>query len=560
MVNRHSDLRHGNRGDRAVRLHQPRRRRLLGAGGLAPVRRCLECHHHVGARLSSSSRTRRCRTRPIATVIPQPTSAQPTHERLPARRGRQRPATAKRPTASPTGGRTRPSADLACNGPHPHRPRPRPVRFHQRQRRRQLRERGTRLRQRPRGHQHRDRHRVVRCRCASTTPLGSGYQNVLGGPRHAARHVIGNVYDNLGGGTNWDAGLQFGGTVRSQPGPRRRGHGRQPDRSTISDRRQLQRGELGRLHRGRDLRQPLKAGDGAGEQPESRIFAIGAGAAGTISVENIWGLAGPLTDQANILANDYLIGSADELGDALRELALARCSASLDIEKQSVGGTATFDYSGQRLGPRGLHAQHRGRQPHGQRPLRVHRPPVRGQVRPGDARARLDAHQHRLHRQRRRHHHRHRHRRRLRLAGRPPASTPATPPCGRTSVTVTPRPARTRTPRRLARHREASVGGTATFDFGRHRRRTSRPRSPGTPRPGNPTTSPPFTFTAPQFGTKTSRRRPSPATRSPTSPAPPTAPTSPSAPAAALASPRPAAPASTPATPPCRRSSTPATR
>ena len=52
-----------------------------------------------------------------------------------------------------------------------------------------------------------------------------------------------------------------------------------------------------------------------------------------------------MTGQADILANDYLLGSADELGDALRELALALCSASLDIEKQSVGGTATFDYT-----------------------------------------------------------------------------------------------------------------------------------------------------------------------------------------------------------------------
>ena len=135
-------------------------------------------------------------------------------------------------------------------------------------------------------------------------------------------------------------------------------------------------------------------------------------------------------------------GSAADLGDALRELALALCSASLDIEKQSVGGTATFDYTVNGSGLAPLHPQHRGRQPHDQRPLRVHRPPVRGQVRPGVARARLDAHEHRVHRQRRRHHHRHRHRRLASPRAPPPASIRATPPCGRTSVTMTPRPAR----------------------------------------------------------------------------------------------------------------------
>ena len=48
-------------------------------------------------------------------------------------------------------------------------------------------------------------------------------------------------------------------------------------------------------------------------------------------------------------------------------------NASLDIEKQSVGGTATFDYAAPTAtGLAHLHPRHRGRQPHDQRALRLH--------------------------------------------------------------------------------------------------------------------------------------------------------------------------------------------
>ena len=80
-----------------------------------------------------------------------------------------------------------------------------------------------------------------------------------------------------------------------------------------------------------------------------------------------------------------------------------------------MGGTATFDFTGTGAGlPATFTREHRGRQPHGQRAVRLHRRPVRDQGRPGDARARLDAHQHRVHGERRGDHHRHRHRRHLR--------------------------------------------------------------------------------------------------------------------------------------------------
>ena len=273
---------------------------------------------------------------------------------------------------------------------------------------------------------------------------------------------------------------------------------------------------------------------------DSRVITVAAGAAGSISIPGLIGISGPLTNQPSALDDDYIIGTPAELADALRDLALARCGASLDIEKQSVGGTATFDFSGtgaglpatftrdtaaanpttnapfaftapqfgtkyvqetpepgwtltniactangavitigtgsgagfaqgatagfdpgdttvravidasdapactftnspglarhreaerrrhrdlrlrrQRHGPRALHPEHRGCQPHGQRAVHVHRPPVRDQGRPGDARARrLDADEHRVRRQRRGHHDRHGHRRRLRVARR----------------------------------------------------------------------------------------------------------------------------------------------
>ena len=250
---------------------------------------------------------------------------------------------------------------------------------------------------------------------SSASPLGSAYQSVQAN-NGTLDTVIAAVYDNLGGGTNWDGGLQLAATS-FDPNPHlvvfiTDGN---PTANNLAG-GATSTGEVNwdDYTEAVTSANRLKAGDGAGPQPESRIFAIGAGAAGTISEENFWGPAGPVTGQANILANDYLLGSAAELGDALRELALALCSASLDIEKSERGRHRDLRLHGQRLGPCALHPEHRGRQPHDQRPLRIHGPPVRSQVRPGDARARLDAHEHRVHRQRRRHHHRHRHRRHLR--------------------------------------------------------------------------------------------------------------------------------------------------
>ena len=148
----------------------------------------------------------------------------------------------------------------------------------------------------------------------SSGSLGSGYQNILGGPGTAASTVIGNVYDNLGGGTNWDARPAAGGTVRSRTRTWSWWSRTATRPSTSSRPDSASEVNWDDFTEAVTSANRLKAGDGAGAQKESRVFVVGAGAAGTISVENIWGIAGPVTGQANILANDYLIGSAEDLG------------------------------------------------------------------------------------------------------------------------------------------------------------------------------------------------------------------------------------------------------
>ena len=350
--------------------------------------------------------------------------------------------------------------------PPAHRPRPRPVRFHQRQRARQLRERGPCLRQRSRGHQHRDRHRVVRRHGAIVGSLGSAYQNVQAGNRARCSRPSEPCT------TTW-AEARTGTPACSLAAP----FDPNPHLVVVVTDGNPTLNIIAPAHSASEVNwddyteavtsaNRLKAGDGAGPQTESRIFVVGAGAAGTISEENFWGTAGPVTGQADILANDYLLGSAESLGDALRELALARCSASLDIEKQSVGGTATFDYTVNGSGLAPFTRNTAVANPTTNAPFDFTSPQfgvkyVQETPEPGWTLTNIACTA-----ERRRHHHRHRHRRQLRRRAPPPASIRATPPCGRTSATTTPRPARTRT-----------------------RCRPPRSRSPRTPCPMIPRTS-----------------------------------------------------------------------
>ena len=63
-----------------------------------------------------------------------------------------------------------------------------------------------------------------------------------------------------------------------------------------------------------------------------RIVALGAGPSGTISEEGLIGISGPVTG-GSALTNDYFIGNVDQLAQELKELALARCGASLKVKK-----------------------------------------------------------------------------------------------------------------------------------------------------------------------------------------------------------------------------------
>ena len=76
----------------------------------------------------------------------------------------------------------------------------------------------------------------------------------------------------------------------------------------------------------------IKSGGGAA--PASRIIAVAAGAAGSISVDGLIGITGPQVNQPDALDDDYVLGTPDELAARLREIALARCGASVKVKKE----------------------------------------------------------------------------------------------------------------------------------------------------------------------------------------------------------------------------------
>ncbi len=243
---------------------------------------------------------------------------------------------------------------------------------------------------------------------AASSSLEAGYTSVLGGPSAALTNAINNVYNNTGGGTNWDAGLfAVNAPFITAPDLVVMVTDGNP---TLNNTTNTSASEVN----WEDFTQAVTSANLL-KSNDSRVITVAAGAAGSISIPGLVGISGPLTSQPSALDDDYIIGTPAELADALRDLALARCGASLDIEKQSVGGTATFDFSGNGAGlPATFTRDTAAANPTANAPVRVHRSPVRHEVRPGDARGRLDAHEHRLHGQRRGDHHRHRQRRGLR--------------------------------------------------------------------------------------------------------------------------------------------------
>ena len=178
---------------------------------------------------------------------------------------------------------------------------------------------------------------------AASSSLEAGYTSVLGGPSAALTNAINNVYNNTGGGTNWDAGLfAVNAPFITAPDLVVMVTDGNPtlNNTTTTSASEVNWEDFTQAVTSANL---LKSND-------SRVITVAAGAAGSISIPGLIGISGPLTSQPSALDDDYIIGTPAELADALRDLALARCGATLDIEKQSVGGTATFDFSGNGAG------------------------------------------------------------------------------------------------------------------------------------------------------------------------------------------------------------------
>ena len=174
---------------------------------------------------------------------------------------------------------------------------------------------------------------------AASSSLEAGYTSVLGGPSTALTNAINNVYNNLGGGTNWDAGLfAVDAPFITAPDLVVMVTDGNP---TLNNTTNTSASEVN----WEDFTQAVTSANLL-KSNDSRVITVAAGAAGSISIPGLIGISGPLTNQPSALDDDYIIGTPAELADALRDLALARCGASLDVEKQSVGGTAIFDFSG----------------------------------------------------------------------------------------------------------------------------------------------------------------------------------------------------------------------
>ena len=221
---------------------------------------------------------------------------------------------------------------------------------------------------------------------AASASLEQGYTSVLGGAPAALLNSINSVYNNTGGGTNWDAGL-FAVNGPFTPAP---------DlvvmvtdgNPTLNNTTSTSSSEVNWF----DFTQAVTSANLL-KSNSSRVITVAAGAAGSISVPGLVGISGPLTNQPSALDDDYIVGTPAELADALRDLALARCGASLDVEKQSVGGTATFDFTGTGTGlPATFTRNTAVTNPTTNAPFAFTAPQFGTKDVAGDARARLDAH------------------------------------------------------------------------------------------------------------------------------------------------------------------------
>jgi uncharacterized repeat protein (TIGR01451 family) len=154
---------------------------------------------------------------------------------------------------------------------------------------------------------------------ASYTDINTGLAALLA--------QVENIYENrLGGGTNWDAGLQTVDAFAPNPDLVLMVTDGNP---TLNQSSSTSSGEVNWFDFTEAVTSSnrLKAGD-------SRVIAVAAGAANTISVDGLIGISGPLTNQPSALDDDYFLGTVDELAEELREIAIARCGASVKIKKE----------------------------------------------------------------------------------------------------------------------------------------------------------------------------------------------------------------------------------
>ena len=164
---------------------------------------------------------------------------------------------------------------------------------------------------------------------SATTDLG--YRSVLGGEHRPVLNAINSVYTSrLGGGTNWDHGLSEVDGFAINPDLVLMVTDGNPTLSRSS-------GDASRVNWG-DFTEAVTSANliksGGGAAPASRIIAVAAGAAGSISVDGLIGITGPQVNQPDALDDDYVLGEPDELAARLREIALARCGASVKVKKE----------------------------------------------------------------------------------------------------------------------------------------------------------------------------------------------------------------------------------
>jgi uncharacterized repeat protein (TIGR01451 family) len=171
---------------------------------------------------------------------------------------------------------------------------------------------------------------------ATSGALHEPYTNVMSGTG-ALLTTIDSVYANASGGTNWDAGIFAAATAFTTPDMVVVVTDGNP---TASRQNTSTTGSVDWY----DFTDAVVSANVL-KNSGARMVALAASTTNPppISAEGLIGITGPI-GSGPALTRDYFIGSITDLADALEALALARCSATLSINKVATGGNATFDF------------------------------------------------------------------------------------------------------------------------------------------------------------------------------------------------------------------------